>query len=260
MLANATTEAAQGAAAIECRGITKIFGGVQALDDVSLKMYAGEILCLVGDNGAGKSTLSKVLMGQLRADAGEIWISGVSQTGLTPRRALELGVAIVPQTLALCENLNATQNIMLGHEAVSLRLGPIRFIDSRRNRAEALQRLQEVLDLQRFNSRAPVRMLSGGQRQAIAIVRAMARGTTAILFDEPTAALGVHQTEVALDLVRKVAARNVAVMMISHTLPDVMAVADRIVALRHGEVIMDKPRGETDEAEVATAMALRTGR
>jgi ABC-type sugar transport system ATPase subunit len=260
MPAEAPMQFPEGAAAIECRNITKLFGGVQALGNVSLTMRAGEILCLVGDNGAGKSTLSKVLTGQLQPEAGSISINGVEQSGLTSRRALELGISVVPQALALCENLNATQNVMLGNEAVSLRLGPLRFIDSRRNRAEALGRLQEVVDLHRLDSRAPVRMLSGGQRQAIAIVRAMARGSTAIIFDEPTAALGVHQTEVTLDLVRKVAAQNIAVMMISHTLPDVMAVADRIVALRHGEVIMDKAIGEVDEDEVATAMSLRTTR
>jgi ABC-type sugar transport system ATPase subunit len=258
--AEATAGLSQGATAIECRNVTKLFGGVQALANVSVTLRAGEILCLVGDNGAGKSTLTKVLTGQLQPEAGEILINGTEEVGLSPRRALELGISVVPQTLALCENLNATQNVMLGNEAVSLRLGPVRFIDSRRNRSEALTRLQDVVDLNRLDSRAPVRMLSGGQRQAIAIVRAMARGTTAIIFDEPTAALGVRQTEVTLDLVRKVAARNIAVMVISHTLPDVMAVADRIVALRHGEVIMDKLLADTDEDEVAGAMALRISR
>jgi ABC-type sugar transport system ATPase subunit len=250
----------EGATVVECRNVTKLFGGVQALANVSLTMKAGEIVCLVGDNGAGKTTLSKILIGQLQPEAGEISINGVGQSRLTPRRALELGITIVPQTLALCENLNATQNVMLGNEAVSLRVGPIRLIDSRRNRTAGLEWLKEVIDLQRLDSKQPVRMLSGGQRQAIAIVRAMARGTTAIIFDEPTAALGIHQTEATLELVRSVAARNVAVMVISHTLPDVMAVADRIVALRHGEVIMDKSIGATNEDEVATAMSLRTHR
>jgi ABC-type sugar transport system ATPase subunit len=260
MPADVPTQLPESVAAIECQKITKLFGGVQALANVSLTMRAGEIVCLVGDNGAGKSTLSKVLTGQLQPEAGSIAVNGIEQTHLTSRRALELGIAVVPQTLALCENLNATQNVMLGNEAVSLRLGPLRFIDSRRNRAEALGRLNDVIDPHRLDSRAPVRMLSGGQRQAIAIVRAMARGSTAIIFDEPTAALGVHQTEATLELVRNVAAKNIAVMVISHTLPDVMAVADRIVALRHGEVIMDKAIDEADEDEVAAAMSLRTTR
>lgn len=259
-LAAARSSANESAPVVECRSITKLFGGVQALANVSLTMNAGEIICLVGDNGAGKTTLSKILIGQLQPELGEISINGVQQPRLTPRRALELGITTVPQTLALCENLNATQNVMLGNEAVSVRIGPIQFIDSRRNRTAALGWLNEVIDLHRLDSKQPVRMLSGGQRQAIAIVRAMARGTTAIIFDEPTAALGILQTEATLELIRKVAARNVAVMVISHTLPDVMAVADRIVALRHGEVIMDKAIGETNEDEVAVAMSLRTSR
>ena len=260
MPAGATSELSHGAVALECRNITKLFGGVQALDNVSLTLRAGEILCLVGDNGAGKSTLTKVLTGQLQPEVGQILINGTEKVTLTARRALELGISVVPQTLALCENLNATQNVMLGNEAVSLKLGPFHFIDARRNRSEALTRLRDVVELDRLNSRAPVRMLSGGQRQAIAIVRAMARGSTAIIFDEPTAALGIRQTEVTLELIRKVAARNVAVMVVSHTLPDVMAVADRIVALRHGEVIMDKPAVDTEESELAEAMALRVTR
>ena len=241
---------------VECRHITKYFGGVQALGDVSLRLRAGEITCLVGDNGAGKSTLSKIMTGQLRPDDGEISINGVAQPVLTPKHALDLGVSIVPQTLALCDNLNASQNVMLGHEPTKIRLGPFKFIDARRNRSEALTRLSQVVNLDRLDHRQPVRMLSGGQRQAVAIVRAMVRGTNAIIFDEPTAALGVRQTEATLDLVRQVAARNIAVMVISHSLPDVMAVAERIVALRHGEVIMNKLVHETDDGEVAAAMGL----
>jgi ABC-type sugar transport system ATPase subunit len=245
---------------VQCENVTKLFGGVQALRSVSLSMKAGEVLCLVGDNGAGKSTLSKIIAGQLRPDAGEISIGGVKQPRLTPRRALELGISVVPQTLSLCDNLNASQNVMLGNEEVWLRIGPFRFVDGRRNRAEALTRLEGVISLHRLDVTIPVRRLSGGQRQAIAIVRAMVRGTKAIIFDEPTAALGVRQTEATLDLVRQVAARGIAVLAISHTLPDVMAIANRIVALRHGEVIMDKPIEATDEDEIAAAMALRTTR
>jgi ABC-type sugar transport system ATPase subunit len=260
MATDASVNGRAQTAVIEGRNITKYFGGVQALGNVSLRLDAGQIVCLVGDNGAGKSTLSKILTGQLQPDDGELSINGDKQPSLTPRRALELGISIVPQALALCDNLNASQNVMLGSEPVRVRVGPLKFIDSRRNRSEALERLSQVVNLQRLDHRQPVRMLSGGQRQAIAIVRAMVRGTSAIIFDEPTAALGVQQTEATLDLVRQVAARNIAVMVISHTLPDVMAVADRIVALRHGEVIMDKLIGDTEDAEVAAAMGLTSRR
>jgi ABC-type sugar transport system ATPase subunit len=246
---------------LRCVGLTKYFGGVQALGDVSLTINAGEIVCVVGDNGAGKSTLSKIISGQLQPDAGELWIDNVQRPHLTPRRALELGISVVPQTLALCDNLNASQNVMLGKEPVWLRLGPLRFIDSQRMRKEALERIQRLaVGLETLDLRKPVRSLSGGQRQAIAIGRAMVRGTKLIIFDEPTAALGVRQTEATLDLIRQVAARNIGVMVISHTLPDVMALADRVIGLRHGEIILDKPLSDTDEMEVAEAMALRIAR
>jgi ABC-type sugar transport system ATPase subunit len=244
---------------IRCEHITRYFGGVQALEDVSLTLRSGEVLCLVGDNGAGKSTLTNIITGQLRPDDGRLWIDGVERSRLTPRKALELGVSVVPQTLELCDNLDATQNVMLAHEPIRLRLGPFRFIDTLRARQEALGRLRE-LGYQGLNPRLPVRSLSGGQRQAVAIVRAMVMGTKAIIFDEPTAALGVRQTEDTLQLIKHVAARQIGVLMVSHTLPDVMAVADRIVALRHGSVIMDKPAFDVTEEELAEAMAFRTKR
>jgi ABC-type sugar transport system ATPase subunit len=239
---------------VRCNSITKYFGGVQALANVSLSLYPGEVLCLVGDNGAGKTTLSKIICGQLHPDAGEIWIGGRARPRMTPLKALELGIAIVPQDLALCENLGASDNVMLGHEPVQLKLGPIRFLDSRRARREALKLINEVgVKIEKLD--IPVRTMSGGQRQAIAISRAMVRGSKLIVFDEPTAALGVRQTEATIELIRRVAHRHVAVMVISHSLKDVMAVADRIVALRLGEVIMDKPVGETTPQEVGAAMS-----
>lgn len=242
---------------VRCVSITKYFGGVQALANVSIKLHAGEVVCLVGDNGAGKTTLSKIICGQLHADAGELWVGGHLRPHLSPRDALELGIAIVPQDLALCENLGASENVMLGHEPVHLGLGPIRLLDSRRARREAQRHINEVgVEIEKLDM--PVRAMSGGQRQAIAISRAMVRGRTLIVFDEPTAALGVRQTEATLDLIRRVAGRQIAVMVISHSLKDVMTVADRIIALRLGQVIMDKPIGQTTTQEVSAAMS--TGR
>lgn len=240
---------------MRCVGITKYFGGVQALAEVSLSLYAGEIVCLVGDNGAGKTTLSKIICGQLHSDAGELWIGGMKRPRLTPRGALELGIAIVPQDLALCDNLGASENVMLGTEPTRLRLGPIRVLDSRQSRRLARTHIQEV-GVRIENLDVPVRTLSGGQRQAVAISRAMVRGKTLVVFDEPTAALGVRQTEATLQLIRRVAERRIAVMVISHNVKEVMAVADRIVALHLGEVIMDKPVAETTAQEVSAAMSL----
>lgn len=250
-------EERSGTAVISCANIVKFFGGVEALGNVHFSLNAGEVVCLVGDNGAGKSTLSKILCGQMRPDAGELLINGVRHTNLTPRRALELGIASVPQTLALCDNLNASQNVMLGCEPARLRIGPLGFLESRRARREAQARLDEVgVDLPRHD--VSVRRMSGGQRQAIAIARAMVRGTKVIVFDEPTAALGVRQTEATLNVIRRVAAQGVAVLVISHSLPEVMAVAHRIVALKLGETIMDTPAAEANEMDVAVAMGLRT--
>jgi ABC-type sugar transport system ATPase subunit len=250
-------EERSGTAVISCASIVKFFGGVVALANIDLSLHAGEIVCLVGDNGAGKSTLSKILCGQMRPDAGELLINGTPRTNLTPRRALDLGIASVPQTLALCDNLNATQNVMLGCEPARLRLGPLHFLESRRARREAKVRLDEV-GVHLPGHDVSVRRMSGGQRQAIAIARAMVRGTKVIVFDEPTAALGVRQTEATLNVIRRVAAQGVAVLVVSHSLPDVMAVADRIVALKLGEKIMDTLAGETKETDVAMAMGLRT--
>ena len=137
-------EERSGTAVISCANIVKFFGGVEALGNVHFSLNAGEVVCLVGDNGAGKSTLSKILCGQMRPDAGELLINGVRHTNLTPRRALELGIASVPQTLALCDNLNASQNVMLGCEPARLRIGPLGFLESRRARREAQARLDEV--------------------------------------------------------------------------------------------------------------------
>jgi ABC-type sugar transport system ATPase subunit len=234
-------------------GVTKYFGGVQALVDVSLELRPAEVVCLVGDNGAGKSTLTKVIGGQLRADAGELWIEGRRYRQLSPGKALGLGIATVPQALALCDNLGASQNVLLGREPVWFRFGPLKFTHSRRARELALERIREVgVAIPSLDT--PVRRLSGGQRQAIAIARATMSGKTLVIFDEPTAALGVRQTQATLDLVRKVAARGAAVMVISHNVRDVMSVADRIVGISLGEVIMDKMIDDVSEAEVTRAM------
>jgi simple sugar transport system ATP-binding protein len=246
-----------GSPTVRALNITKYFGAVRALGNACLSLYPGKVLCLVGDNGAGKSTLSKIVCGQLRPDAGDLLVDGVAQPHLTPRRALSLGIAVVPQTLALCDNLTAAQNVMLGCEPTWLRVGPLGFVESRRSRREARARINEIgVNLDSLD--VSVRRMSGGERQAIAIARAMVRGRRVIVFDEPTAALGVHQTEATLELVKRVALQGIAVMVISHSLPDVMAVADRIVALRHGETIMDEDTASVREADVADAMGLRT--
>jgi ABC-type sugar transport system ATPase subunit len=237
---------------VRCTGITKFYAGVQALDDVSLDLRAGECVCLVGDNGAGKSTLVKILSGILAPDGGDVLIDERPVT-LNRQEARRYGIEAVYQDLALCDSLGAVANVMLGQEPIRFRIGPLRFIDRRAAVEDTRRRVREIgIELDDFTT--PVRQLSGGQRQAIAIARATVRGHRLVIFDEPTAALGVRQTKTTLELVRRVADQGVATMMISHSLEDVFAVADRIVALRLGKVTLNLPLGRTSREEVVACM------
>jgi simple sugar transport system ATP-binding protein len=238
---------------LQCIRITKYFGGVQALKAVSLELYPGEVVGLVGDNGAGKSTLVQILSGLLTPDSGEIRLGGTSYRSLTPPVARAGGVHTVYQNLSLCDNLGAAANVMLGNEPVRFRLGPVHWIDTRKTHEEANRRLAEV-GVSFDDLVTPVRRFSGGQRQSIAIARAIGNASRVIFFDEPTAALGVVQTRATLELIRRTAAQSVAVVVISHNLDEVFAVADRVVALRHGKVILDTLAGSTTREEVVACM------
>jgi ABC-type sugar transport system ATPase subunit len=239
---------------VRCIGITKFFGGVRALARVSFDLWPGEIIGIVGDNGAGKSTLAKVLSGVVTPDEGELWFGNVRAQNLTPKRARELGVEEVYQNLQLCDTLDAPSNVMLGQEPVNFGVGPFRFIDTRRAAEETRKRLSELgVQLPDFNS--PVRRLSGGQRQAIAIARATIRGHRLVIFDEPTAALGVRQREATLQLVKRVASQGVAVIIISHNLDEVFAVCHRILAMYLGELTLDAIPAKTSRNEVRMYMS-----
>jgi ABC-type sugar transport system ATPase subunit len=211
---------------------------------VSLTLYAGEVVALVGDNGAGKSTLVKVLSGVHQPDSGEIWLGDERLTHLTPPEARDRGIETVHQDLALCDNLNAVANVVLGQEPLRFRLGPIGILNKRQANVIAKQRLEEV-GIRIVDFGVSVRRLSGGQRQAIAIARATMKANKLMILDEPTAALGVRQTHTTLDVVRSVARRGIAVMVISHSIDDVFAVADRIVVLRLGRIVLDTRVSET---------------
>jgi D-xylose transport system ATP-binding protein len=238
---------------VRAAGVTKYFGGVRALENVSLDFIPGEIVALVGDNGAGKSTLVKILSGICQPDEGSIWLGDTEVRQLDPGRAREFGIETVYQQLFLCDNLGAAANVMLGREPVRSRFGPFRFIDNKRSVNEARTHLAE-LGSEVDNMIAPVRRLSGGQRQAIAIARSTVNAHRLIQFDEPTAALGVRQTRATLDLIQRVAARGVAVIVISHNLDDVFAVAHRIVALRLGRISLNTPVNQTTREQVVACM------
>jgi ABC-type sugar transport system ATPase subunit len=239
---------------VRCENVSKFFGGVKALDGVTLELHAGEVTALVGDNGAGKSTLVRILAGFHRPDLGELWFGEERVNDLSPRRARSLGVETVHQHLLLCENLGAASNVVLGQEPVARRLGPLRFIGRKRERVEAARRLAEV-GAAIGDLSVPVRQLSGGQRQAVAIARALTSSPRLVMFDEPTAALGVRQTAATLQLIRHVAERGIAALVISHNLDDVFEVADRIVVLRQGRLVLNAPAGTLSQEAVVSAMA-----
>jgi D-xylose transport system ATP-binding protein len=239
---------------LELRGVHKRFGGVTALRGVDLEVYPGEVVALVGDNGAGKSTLVKTISGAVHADEGEFIVEGRRVNLGTPTAAAALGIATVYQDLALCENLDVVSNLFLGAE---LGRGPLAGVLRRLREPEMNRVARETLDSLSVNLPSlarPVAGLSGGQRQAIAVGRALLLGSKLVILDEPTAALGVQQTAQVLELVRRLASQGQAILLISHSLPDVFAVADRICVLRLGANAGMFSRRDTDVDEVVSAM------
>jgi simple sugar transport system ATP-binding protein len=221
-------------AIVQARGIAKRFGNVEALSGVDLDVFAGEVVALMGDNGAGKSTFVKVLAGVHAPDEGELLLDGEPVRISSPIHARELGIETVYQDLALAEDLPAAQNLFLGR-APRRRgaLGRMGWLDTGRMRRETTTHLAE-LGVSLKDERADVKHFSGGQKQSVAIARAAMWASKLIIMDEPTAALGVAQTRAVLELIGRTRDRGTAVLMISHSVPEVLAVADRIVVLRLG--------------------------
>ena len=212
---------------LSLRGISKSFGAVAALTDVNLDIAAGEVVAIVGDNGAGKSTLAKILSGVYGADSGTITFEGQEVDIATPADAQQLGIATVYQDLALCENLNVVENLFLGQELRPKRLDEVAMeVQSWDLLKELAAKIPTV--------RIPVASLSGGQRQTVAIARSLLGDPKIIILDEPTAALGVAQTAEVLNLIERLRERQHGVIMISHNMVDVKAVADTVVVLRLG--------------------------
>jgi D-xylose transport system ATP-binding protein len=215
---------------LELKGISKSFGSVQALTDVDLVVHRGEVVALVGDNGAGKSTLIKTIAGIHGADSGEIIFEGEPVHISGPKDAAHLGIEVVYQDLALCDNLDVVQNMFLGREA--------RDVFQRLKEPVMEQKTAETLKTLRVTTirsvRQAVATLSGGQRQSVAVARAVMWNSKLVILDEPTAALGVAQTEQVLELVGRLAQQGLAVILISHNLHDVFEVGDRIFVLRLG--------------------------
>jgi D-xylose transport system ATP-binding protein len=217
------------------RGVSKAFGANQALAGVDFEVDAGEVVALVGDNGAGKSTLVKAIAGVQLCDEGEIYFRGEPVKIATPQDATDLGIATVYQDLALCDNLDVVANLYLGREV--FRKGPTRagyLLDETAMERNALELLESLAVTTIKDVRTHVGSLSGGQRQSVAIARSLLGEPSVVLLDEPTAALGVSQTEQVLALISRLRHRGLGVVIISHNLENVFAIADRIVVLRLG--------------------------
>jgi simple sugar transport system ATP-binding protein len=217
---------------LEAKSITKKFGGVLALDRVDFAVAAGEVVALAGDNGAGKSTLIKIISGVFPADSGELRYDGAQVNFANPHDARDRGIETIYQDLALADNLDVGANVFLGREPMTRILG-IPVIDRRRMREEAARTL-DTLDIGLDRLDRPVRALSGGQRQCVAIGRALHWRAKVLIMDEPTAALGVPEQRKVVSLIHSLKARGVGIIFISHNLQDIFAVADRIVVLRRG--------------------------
>lgn len=234
-------------------GITKRFGGLTAVDNVSMEIRPGEVVGLVGDNGAGKSTLIKMISGVYRPDDGQVLLEGQETNFATPLEARERGIETIYQDLALCENLDATVNIFLGREPLRRTLGVFKTVDRPLMLAESQEVLNQ-LDIHIPNLRRPIREMSGGQRQAVAIARAVYWNARLMIMDEPTAALAVPEQRKVHELVRTLRDRGVPVIIISHNLQDVFAVADRIVVMRRGRKVADRLAASMSSDDVVSLM------
>lgn len=234
-------------AVFELSGINKNFGAIQALTDVDFSVDTGEVVGLMGDNGAGKSTLVKIMAGNFPPSSGQIRLDGDLVEFSKPLEAREQGIEVVYQDLALCDNLTAAANVFLGREK-KRKLGFLKFMDYPGMYAKAAELFADLKSETR--PRDLVRQMSGGQRQAVAIARTRLSDPKIVLMDEPTAAISVRQVAEVLELIRNLKKTNHAVVLISHRMPDVFGVCDRVCVLRRGEKVADKAIHESSPEEV----------
>jgi D-xylose transport system ATP-binding protein len=217
---------------VEVSAVSKHFGGIQAVDRVSCSLLEGEVVGLLGHNGAGKSTLIKILSGVFAADEGRIMVRGVERRFASPREARAAGIETIHQTLALAENLDAPSNVFLGRELLT----PWRTLDADRMEHEALQVISRLNPAFR-DMRKPVRAMSGGQRQTVAIARALYFNAKILIMDEPCAALGPAETRMVQDTIQRLKAEGIGIFLISHDMSDVFEVCDRVTVMKNGAVV-----------------------
>jgi simple sugar transport system ATP-binding protein len=238
---------------LEVRNLSKNFGPVQALNDLTMHVAAGEVVALAGDNGAGKTTLIKAISGVYRPSSGSIRLGGEEVSFSSPQEARERGIETIYQDLALADNLSIGANIFLGREPMTKRFGFLPVLD-RKKMAQAAKETMALLDFHVNRMEAPVSNFSGGQRQAVAIGRAVYWNARILIMDEPTAALGVPEQRKVISLIHQLKAQGRGVVFISHNLQDIFAVSDRIVVLRRGVMAGERRIADTTHDEVVKLM------
>jgi D-xylose transport system ATP-binding protein len=232
-------------ALVDISGVRKSFGGLHAVEDVNLQLHSGEVVAVLGHNGAGKSTLMKMLAGAYPIDSGEVRINGQSARITSPADSQALGVETIYQTLALADNLDSVANLFLGRE-LTTRWGTLDEYAMEKAARDVIHRLNPNFK----NIRVPVRSLSGGQRQVVAISRALYFNASALIMDEPCAALGPEETRMVHDLVRKLKAGGVGIFLITHDMPDVFGLSDRLSVMKNGKTVGTYRTADVTEDEV----------
>ena len=235
------------------KGLSKWYGANRAVNSVDFEVHAGEVVGLLGDNGAGKSTLIKLLSGAVQPTGGTVTVDGVPVAFASPGHARDAGVETIYQDLALAPNLSVAANMFLGYELRRRRWLVFRPLDEKRMEQEAAATIVQ-LKLKIPDIRLPVEALSGGQRQGVALARALHRQAATVIMDEPTGALGVAQQRRVLELIESLRERGVGVVFISHNIAQILRVSTRIVVLRHGEVVDERSAGDATEHGLVTAM------
>ena len=239
---------------LELKGVSKRFGAVTALDEVDFRVNPGEVMALVGDNGAGKSTLIKCVAGIHPADGGEIFFEGYPVSIHGPKDASALGIEVVYQDLALCDNLDIVQNMFLGRETLT----QLRSLNKSKIKHHTHKTLTNLSITTIHSIQQQIASLSGGQRQSVAVAKAVMWNSKLVILDEPTAALGLAQTRQVLDLVKRLGDQGLGVVIISHNLHDVFEVADRITVLRLGRSIAELERSKVTQTQVVEAITAGT--
>ncbi|KJZ18327.1 ATP-binding cassette domain-containing protein [Loktanella sp. S4079] len=236
---------------LEMKNISIHFGGIKAVDDVSISLMPGEVVGLLGHNGAGKSTLIKILSGAYHADEGEIFVDGKKVQINNPRDARAQNIETIYQTLALADNLDAASNLFLGRELTT----PLGLVDDARMEAEARKIMARLNpNFKRFSE--PVRSLSGGQRQSVAIARAVYFNARILIMDEPTAALGVHETAMVADLIKELKAQGLGIFLISHDTREMMELCDRVSVMKNGKMIGNERVEDVTEDDILSMIIM----